>query len=92
MITDPKDWLTNYKVGNDFRLPWQGNDAGWNFSLNDGSSAYSTQVWLMGDGTNDSYSNMIRNQVNPTDQNYTKLQLNSMVSNDIETVSIAGLT
>ena len=92
MITDPKDWLTNYKVGNAFRLPWQGTDAGWNFSLNDGSSAYSTQVWLMGDGTNDSYSNMIRNQVHPSDQNYTKLNLISMVSNDIETVTISGLT
>ena len=92
MITDPKDWLTNYKVGNAFRLPWQGSDAGWNFSLNDGSSAYSTQVWLMGDGTNDSYSNMIRNQVHPSDQNYTKLNMISMVSNDIETVTISGLT
>ena len=92
MITDPKDWLTNYKVGNDFRLPWQGSDAGWNFSLNDGSSAYSTAVWLMGDGTNDSYSNMIRNQVHPSDQNYTKMNMISMVSNDIQTVNIGGLT
>ena len=46
----------------------------------------------MGDGTNDSYSNMIRNQIAPTDQNYTKLNLLSMVSNDIETVSIGGLS
>jgi hypothetical protein len=45
----------------------------------------------MGDGTSDSYSNMIRNQVQPSDQNYTKLNLISMVSNDIETVSIPGL-
>lgn len=92
MITDPMDWLTNYKVGNPFRLPWQGSDAGWNFSLNDGSSAYSTAVWLMGDGTNDSYANMIRNQVHPADQNYTKMNMISMVSNDIVNVSINGLT
>ena len=46
----------------------------------------------MGDGTNDSYSNMIRNQVDPTDQNNTKLNLISMVSNDIETVTISGLS
>ena len=46
----------------------------------------------MGDGTNDSYSNMIRNQVYQNDQNYTKLQLNSMVSNDIQNVNINGLT
>ena len=92
MITDPKKWLQDYKVGQGFRLPWQTSDAGFNFALNDGSSAYSTQVWLMGDGTNDSYSNMIRNQVQPSDQNYTKLNLISMVSNDIQTVNIAGLT
>jgi len=46
----------------------------------------------MGDGTNDSYSNMIRNQVAPTDQNYTQLNMISMVSNDIENVTIAGLS
>jgi hypothetical protein len=46
----------------------------------------------MGDGTSDSYANGIRNQVMPTDQNYTKLQLNSMVSNDIENVNINGLS
>ena len=92
MITDPTKWLQDYKVGNAFRLPWQANDAGFNFSLNDGSSAYSCQVWLMGDGTNDSYSNMIRNQVLPSDQNYTKLNLISMVSNDIENVTITGLS
>jgi hypothetical protein len=46
----------------------------------------------MGDGTNDSYSNGIRNQVYPTDQNATKLQLNSMQANDIQNVSINGLS
>ena len=46
----------------------------------------------MGDGTSDSYSNGIRNHVDTTDQNYSKLQLNSMVSNDIENVNIPGLT
>ena len=34
---------------------------------------------------------MIRNLINPTDQNYTKLNLISMVSNDIQNVSIPGL-
>jgi hypothetical protein len=51
-----------------------------------------TQVWLMGDGASDSYANGVRNYINPADQNYVKLQLNSMVSNDIETVNIPGLT
>ena len=92
MVTDPLGWLTSYKVGNSFRLPWQNGSTNFNFSLNDGSSAYSTQVWLMGDGTNDSFSNMIRNQVHPSDQNYTKLNMISMVSSDIQNVTIPGLT
>jgi len=46
----------------------------------------------MGDGTNDSYSNMIRNQVNPNDQNISKLNLISMENTDIKNVSINGLT
>jgi len=91
MISDPKKWLTDYKVGNVFRFPTSTGTTN-NFQLNNGGSSFSTQVWLMGDGTSDSYSNMIRNQVNPADQNYTKLQLNSMVSNDIENVNIPGLT
>jgi len=46
----------------------------------------------MGDGGSDSYSNGIRNEVYAVDQNYTKLQFNSMASNDIENVTIPGLT
>ena len=91
MIIDPMGWLADYKVGNDFRLPWQTSNAGFNFSLNDGSSSYATQVWLMGDGTNDAYA-QIRNQVQPSSQNYTPMNMISMVSNDIENVSISGLS
>ena len=54
--------------------------------------ASATQVWLMGDGVNDSYSNMIRNRVNPTDQNHTKMNMYSMVSSDIQNVTIPGLS
>jgi hypothetical protein len=46
----------------------------------------------MGDGFYDSYANGIRSEVWNADQNYVKLQLNSMVSNDFETVTIPGLT
>ena len=91
MVRDPMQWLTDYKVGNDFRLPWQGTNAGFNFSLNDGSASYSTQVWLMGDGTNDAYS-QIRNQVFPSTSSVTPMNMISMVSNDIQTVSIPGLS
>jgi hypothetical protein len=89
MITDPIKWLNDYKVGKQARYVLNNSQFTFNYNA---TSAYSCQVWLMGDGTNDSYSNMIRNQVNPTDQNYTKLNLVSMVSNDIQNVSINGLT
>ena len=95
MITDPTGWVTDYKIGNQYRRPGYSSNTS-NFQLRNSSVAWyeplATQVWLMGDGTNDSYSNMIRNQINPADQNYTKLNLISMVSNDIETVTISGLT
>jgi len=89
MITDPKKWIDDYKTGQTFRASALGGDypnfQGYNHY-------YHTQVWLMGDGTADSYANGVRNEIYPSDQNYTKLQLNSMVSNDIETVNINGLT
>ena len=92
MITDPQDWWTNYREGQTFRLPWQGGSSSFGASRNDGSSSYATQIWLMGDGPTDSYANMIRNWVHPNDQNYTKMNMLSMVSNDIMNVSINGLT
>ncbi|MCH2197087.1 hypothetical protein, partial [Kordia sp.] len=91
MITDPMKWLQDYKVGNSYRQCNSGSNTN-NFQIGNTNSSWSTQVWLMGDGSNDNYSNMIRNRVNPSDQNYTKLNLISMVSNDIETININGLT
>lgn len=95
MIKDPVDWIATYKAGETYRLPSASTNLS-NFQVGNTSSnwnpANATQVWIMGDGTNDSYSNMIRNQVNKSDQNITRLNMVSMVSNDIETVSISGLT
>ena len=93
MITDPLSWLTDYKDGEQWRLPqstsWSNN---FQATATSNGENYATSVWLMGDGTNDSFSNMIRNQVRPADQNYSKLNMISMVSNDIQNVSIPGLT
>ena len=90
MIQDPSGWLSTYKLGETYRQSSStGNTP--NFSLNDFGSSGSTQIWLMGDGTSDAYSK-IRNQTYPADQNYTPLDMISMVSNDIETVSITGLS
>ena len=95
MITDPMQWIQDYKVGETYRRPYEyTTSADWQI-FNTSSPWYpalATQVWLMGDGTNDSYSNMIRNQVNPADQNYTKLNMISMVSNDIQNITITGLS
>ena len=92
MIADPNKWLDDYKVGNQYRMPNGGSATSGTFAKNTGNGGYATQVWLMGDGILDSFSNMIRNDVRPGDQNFTKLNLLSMVSNDIQTVNITGLT
>ena len=95
MITDPVNWVDDYKVGNDYRLAHAAQNYS-NFQrVTHGNGTYiagATQVWLMGDGELDSYSNMIRNHIQPADQNYTKMNMISMVSNDIQNVTIAGLS
>ena len=99
MIIDPVYWVNEYKVrqglfnpSGPFRPP-ASRYALQPFLTGSSTTGYqATQVWLMGDGANDSYANGIRNFVHPDDQSRTKLQLNSMVSNDIETVNIPGLT
>ena len=91
MIKDPLQWQQDYMIGNTYRPANSGTNLT-NYQIGQGQAVYAVQMWLMGDGTNDSYSNMIRNQADPTDQNYTKLNLLSMVSNDIENVTINGLT
>lgn len=90
MTKDPVGWLNDYKVGNTYRQPH--SYFTYNFSLNDNGSGYATQVYLMGDGSNDSYANGVRNEVINYDQNLTKLQFNSMLSNDIQNVTIPGLS
>lgn len=91
LITDPIKWQQDYMIGNTYRPANQGTNLT-NYQIGAGQAVYAVQMWLMGDGTNDSYSNMIRNQADPNDQNYSKLDMISMVSNDIETVNINGLT
>ena len=91
MITDPIQWQTDYKVGNAYRQANNSFNTS-NYQVGAGTAMYGTQIWLMGDGTNDSFSNGIRSQSFPTDNTYSKLQFTSMVSADIENVNINGLT
>ena len=72
MVTDPQSWIDDYKVGNDYRVA-NGTQNFTNFQriTTHGNGTYTagaTQVWLMGDGMMDSYSNMIRNQIQPMDR------------------------
>ena len=90
MVRDPQQWITDYKVGNAYRPAAQDFDYP-SFALNTFNAITGTHVWLMGDGSNDAYAK-IRNRVYANDQNYTTLDMISMVSNDIETVNIPGLT
>jgi hypothetical protein len=90
MVRDPQQWVTDYKVNQNFRRPHQTWDTG-TFTVGTQIASYSTQVWLMGDGTNDAYA-QIRNQIWASSQNYTPLNMISMVSNDIQTVTINGLS
>jgi hypothetical protein len=93
MITDPQKWMDDYKWGasETYRRSHLSTNAT-GFSTYSSYAYTSTQIWLMGDGGQDSYANGIRSEVMDFDQNNVKLQLNSMVSNDIETVNIPGLT
>ena len=90
MVRDPMQWLTDYKASKLFRRPHQ-TWATSSFAVGTTIASYATQVWLMGDGTSDAYA-QIRNQVWPATQNYVPLNMISMVSNDIQTVTITGLS
>ena len=91
MITDPKKWEDDYLDGELVR--WAYSTSVTTYNPSNYTYGYGpVHIWLMGDGNMDSYSNGIRNQVYPSEQNNVKLQLNSMVSNDIQTVNINGLT
>jgi hypothetical protein len=92
MITDPIKWVDDYKVrlgsGNPNGLFRKSAERYATNYFTFAAAYQHTYVWLMGDGVNDSYVNGVRNYINTSDQNYSKLQFNSMSSDDIENVSI----
>jgi hypothetical protein len=91
MTTDSVKWEADYLVGNPYRRPFDSSDT-YSYSKGYGSQAFSsTQMWLMGDGVYDTFPT-IRNNQRPVLTNYTTMGMTNMVSNDIETVSIPGLT
>jgi len=88
MVTDPKGWVADYKVGGWYRSP--ANDASsYGFQINSYSKDWATQVWLMGDGASDSYPT-IANYVRPS-SNHAAMVMSGMVSNDIQNVTLPYL-
>ena len=86
-VRDPQQWVIDYRDGTQQRLAY--NNQPYAF---DTYPERCVSLWLMGDGALDSYSNNLRNDVKTSDQNYTMLRLQNMVSNDIQNVNINGLS
>ena len=88
MITDPEQWAADkdaYRpVGSIYGL------TGFDYGNGDNQMTWATQVWLMGDGSSDSYPT-VRNGVN-TNAAPTQMGMVNMVANDVETVNIPGLS
>jgi hypothetical protein len=87
VIVDPMGWSADM-VGTS-QVNYVGG--GYTYTGNDYSSSLSTQIYLFGDGTNDSFTNSIRNQAYPLDTAYTKMNFNNMQASDIVNVTIPGL-
>ena len=90
MITDPRKWMVDHKVGESYRYPWSSTTVS-NWQMNNVYPSWATQVWLMGEGPTDTFKNGIRNQASYGDFS-TKMTFKNMQANDIETVNITGLT
>ena len=86
IVRDPVKRMTTYKIGNPWRKPNENPDYSSNFATGSATGEQGTKIWLMGDGTNDSSSN-IASQVNSSNSGQY-LQLNSA---SMTSVSIPGL-
>ena len=87
VIVDPMGWSADL-VGTT-QVNYVGG--GYNYTGNDYTSSLSTQIYLMGDGLNDTFTNKIRNQAYRLDTSYTPLNFNNMQASDIVNVTIPGL-
>ena len=93
----PHQWLADFKEGQPLRECDSFSDAAQNFITDSGfyqntapKSYNHTQLWTFGDGANDSYPN-IENTVR-NDSGDTRLIMSFMSANDIETVTVPGVT
>jgi len=95
MIKDPLKWEADYKQGTTFRAADSSSTASVP-SVTSVSYNYATQIHLMGDSigiypysNNDAFPDILNNL---RWYNTTKMTMQNMVSNDIENVSISGLS
>ena len=86
ILRNPIKWMTTYKIRNPWRKPNENTDYSSNFAMGSATGERGTKIWLMGDGTNDSSSN-IASQVSSSNS-VQYLQLNSAGTTS---VSIPGL-
>jgi hypothetical protein len=90
MMTDSTKWEADYLIGNSYRRPFYSSSSS-NYQKDTSLGFENTQMWLMGDTSTDAFPN-IRNNQRPILYSYTSMDMINMVSNDIETVNINGLT
>tara|TARA_R110001606_G_C14921972_1_gene596753 strand:- start:115 stop:543 length:429 start_codon:yes stop_codon:yes gene_type:complete len=95
MITDPIKWQNDYKQGTTYRLCNVNSTASVPSAVSVDYN-YATQIHLMGDSVgiypyshSDAYPNIFNNLRWVT---ATRMVMQNMVSNDIETVNISGLS
>jgi len=89
LIKDPVRWVTESKIGYLYRPPDViSNNADFQLTW---APARATQVWLMGDGSQDGFTNGIRNYIYTLDSINTKLNINNMLASNIIDVTIPNL-
>ena len=90
MLKDPIKWVTDTKIGQDYRYTIDSSNNN-NFQLNEVETSRSTQVWLMGDSSQDSFTNGIRNYIYSDDVSNSNLVINNMIASNIVNITIPNL-
>ena len=89
LIKDPVRWVAEHKLGNLYRVTHDNyNNANFQFGW---AESRATQVWLMGDGSQDSFTNGIRNYIYTPDSIHTMLNINNMLASNIIDITIPNL-
>lgn len=85
-VRDPEQFFIDHRLGVTWRIPNLSTPS-FTYAYDHQESRRAFQGWLMGDGPMDSYSNMIRNFISPSDQNDSMLRLQGLTSGQLQTSS-----